>query len=68
MSTTKCLKFDNIELDNIFALNTLNPSDLKDYETNKSAKLANGVTMSHWVRAPPLEIVSQRKAIVQVEP
>lgn len=53
MSTTKCLKFDNIELDNIFALNTLNPSDLKDYETNKSAKLANGVTMSHWVRATP---------------
>lgn len=52
-SKTKCYIFDNIQHDNIFAVNTLNPSDLKDYETNKSAKLANGVTMSHWVRATP---------------
>lgn len=38
----------------------MNPSDLKDYETNKSAKLANGVTMSHWVRATPRDCFTKK--------
>lgn len=38
---------------------TSNPSDLKDYETNKSAKLANGVTMSRADSCHPFEIVSR---------
>lgn len=32
-----------------------NPSDLKDYETNKSAKPANGVTMQGRNSAIPLD-------------
>lgn len=35
-----------------------NPSDLKDYETNKSAKPANGVTMRRErIPSSPLDIV-----------
>lgn len=53
----KCQEERANKFDNRFsgAGRTSNPSDLKDYETNKSAKPANGVMMQRENTTVPLE-------------
>lgn len=53
----KCQEERDSKFDNRFSgtERTSNPSDLKDYETNKSAKPANGVTMQRENTTIPLD-------------
>lgn len=53
----KCQEERGSKFDNRFsgAGRTSNPSDLKDYETNKSAKPANGVMMQRENTTVPLD-------------